>query len=542
MKHISSFLLLLALTLSLTACKSQHSVSSVSRSVIVVDSHYDSIPNVDAVKFLSSYKAKVDSIMSPVVGHSAKVMIAERPESPLSNLLSDILVCAGNKYGERPDFGIYNIGGMRASLPQGEVTFGHILEVAPFENKICFFTMQGSDVMGLFREIAALKGEGVSHSVKLKVSAEGKLLSASINDIPVDESKTYRVASIDYLAEGNDHMPSFKRHTDLNSPKGSENDMRNIISSYFREKEQQGIIVDSDVEGRIDILGMMSVAETNSGDRATSRPSPLLADITHANNTLVILHTNDTHSTIEPVSKFTKDKRVADRGGFVRRAAVVEEQRSLSPDLLLFDSGDFSQGSTYYTLFKGDVEVGLMNIMRYDAATLGNHEFDFGLDNLARLARLATFPIVCTNCDFSGTPAEGLIKPYAIVRRHGMKIGVIGLCPKIDGLIMRENHEGVTYLDPIESARTTAKMLKQKEKCDLVVCLSHLGWKLAPDMDDNQLIPSITDIDIVLGGHSHTYFKQLEYVNDADGKPVAVNQNGKHGAFVGRLEMELKAK
>lgn len=221
---------------------------------------------------------------------------------------------------------------------------------------------------------------------------------------------------------------------------------------------------------------------------------------------------------------------------------VVEEQRSLSPDLLLFDSGDFSQGSTYYTLFKGDVEVGLMNIMRYDAATLGNHEFDFGLDNLARLARLATFPIVCTNCDFSGTPAEGLIKPYAIVRRHGMKIGVIGLCPKIDGLIMRENHEGVTYLDPIESARTTAKMLKQKEKCDLVVCLSHLGWKLAPDMDDNQLIPSITDIDIVLGGHSHTYFKQLEYVNDADGKPVAVNQNGKHGAFVGRLEIELKAK
>ena len=264
-----------------------------------------------------------------------------------------------------------------------------------------------------------------------------------------------------------------------------------------------------------------------------------LAVSLYAQKQLVILHTNDTHSAIMPVGKYESNADVSCRGGFVRRAAVINEERKRNPELLLFDSGDFSQGSTYYTLFKGQVEIGLMNIMGYDAATLGNHEFDFGLENMAKVAKAAKFPIVCSNCDFTGTCVEGLIKPYTVIERGGLKIGVMGLAPVVDGLVMKENIEGVKYIDAVEAANKTAKLLKDELDCDVVICLSHLGWSLAPSMDDQQLIAQTRGIDIVLGGHSHTFFTELERVDNLDGKPVPVNQNGNLGAFVGRLEVSL---
>ena len=264
-----------------------------------------------------------------------------------------------------------------------------------------------------------------------------------------------------------------------------------------------------------------------------------LAVSLYAQKQLVILHTNDTHSAIMPVGKYESNAGVSCRGGFVRRAAVINEERKRNPELLLFDSGDFSQGSTYYTLFKGQVEIGLMNIMGYDAATLGNHEFDFGLENMAKVAKAANFPIVCSNCDFTGTCVEGLIKPYTVIERGGLKIGVMGLAPVVDGLVMKENIEGVKYIDAVEAANKTAKLLKDELDCDVVICLSHLGWSLAPSMDDQQLISQTHGIDIVLGGHSHTFFTELERVDNLDGKPVPVNQNGNLGAFVGRLEVSL---
>lgn len=255
---------------------------------------------------------------------------------------------------------------------------------------------------------------------------------------------------------------------------------------------------------------------------------------------LVILHTNDTHSTILPVSNQLPDTVKAGRGGFLRRIAMLKEERQKNPDLLLFDSGDFSQGSAYYTMFKGDVEVGLMNMMGYDAATIGNHEFDFGLDNMARIFRMATFPIVCTNYDFTGTPCEGLVKPYVILKRNGVKIGVFALAPKMEGLVSAKNCVGVKYLDPGQVALETATMLKKQLKCDVVVCISHLGWQSNRDQDDLYMIPRSRYIDVVLGGHTHTYMQQLEYVNDLDGRPVPVDQNGKHAAFVGKLVLNLK--
>lgn len=254
---------------------------------------------------------------------------------------------------------------------------------------------------------------------------------------------------------------------------------------------------------------------------------------------VVILHTNDSHSCIMPLNPNLADTLIAGRGGYLRRAALVDEERSRHPSLLLLDSGDFSQGSPYYTLFRGDVEVGLMNIMGYDAATIGNHEFDFGLDNMARLFSMARFPIVCCNYDFTGTPVEGLVKDYVVVERDGLRIGIFGVAPQLEGLVFAKSCEGVVYRDPIEATRSTVARLRGEERCDMVVCLSHLGWDIA-GVDDTELIPAVEGIDIVLGGHSHTYLEQLEYVTDAAGRSVPVDQNGKHAVFVGKIVVDLE--
>lgn len=253
---------------------------------------------------------------------------------------------------------------------------------------------------------------------------------------------------------------------------------------------------------------------------------------------LVILHTNDTHSCIYPLNKHLADTLLAGRGGFIRRAVMVGEERKEHPNLLLLDSGDFSQGSPYYTLYKGDVEVGLMNLMRYDAATIGNHEFDFGVENMARLFKKADFPVVCANYDFTGTALEGIVKPYVVLKRDGLRIGVFGLSPELDGLVLAESCAGVKYNDPVKAANDVAKILKEKEKCDIVICLSHLGWKLA-GLDDIELMSQLRNVDIVLGGHSHTYFTDMEYVKDLDGREIPNDQNGKHGIYVGKIVVDF---
>jgi len=242
-----------------------------------------------------------------------------------------------------------------------------------------------------------------------------------------------------------------------------------------------------------------------------------------------------------PLNPNIDNKDLAGRGGFLRRINMLKEQRALYPDLLLIDSGDFSQGSGYYTLFKGEVEVGLMNQMGYDVATIGNHEFDFGMDNMARIFRMANFPIVCSNYDCTGTVLEGLVKPYIIVERKGLKIGLFALAPPLKGLVFDGNCKGITYLDPAETGQKYIDLLRKQEKCDLVICVSHLGWKESEYTDEKFL--SLTEgCDLVLGGHTHTYMPTLEYAPDKSGKKIPVDQNGKHGAFIGKLVLNLEKK
>lgn len=260
-----------------------------------------------------------------------------------------------------------------------------------------------------------------------------------------------------------------------------------------------------------------------------------------AQKEIVILHTNDTHSCVSPLNPNLADTMIAGRGGFVRRAEMIRRQRKEHPRMLLLDSGDFSQGSPYYNIYKGEVEVGLMNIMGYDAATIGNHEFDYGLENMARLFRMAKFPIVCANYDFTGTPVEGLVKPYVIIKRDGIRIGIFGLAPEMEGLVFAENCKGVKYNDPVKTGNETARLLKEDMKCDVVICLSHLGWDIK-GTDDTEMMRATRNIDLVLGGHSHTYFETLRYEKNLDGTPVPNDQNGKHGVFVGKLKLCFKEK
>ena len=251
---------------------------------------------------------------------------------------------------------------------------------------------------------------------------------------------------------------------------------------------------------------------------------------------LVVLHTNDTHSCVMPINPNLADTAMANRGGYLRRVAMIKQERKANPDLLLFDSGDFSQGSPYYSLFKGDVEVGLMNEMKYDAATIGNHEFDFGIDNMVRIFKMAKFPIVCSNYDFTGTELASIVKPYVVLKRKGLKIGVFGLGPELAGLVTEANYGPIKFLDPIAKAKEMTEILK--EKCDVIICISHLGWKI-DGIDDSEVAPATRDIDLILGGHSHTYFKQLEYLNNLDGKPVPVDQNGKSAIWVGKMTLDI---
>lgn len=272
----------------------------------------------------------------------------------------------------------------------------------------------------------------------------------------------------------------------------------------------------------------MQPAEAQAKGEKTSKPV----------KQLVVLHTNDTHSCVMPINPNLADTAMANRGGYLRRVAMIQEERKVHPDLLLFDSGDFSQGSPYYSLFKGDVEVGLMNEMKYDAATIGNHEFDFGIDNMVRLFKMAKFPIVCANYDFTGTELADIVKPYVILHRQGLKIGVFGICPELKGLVSTANYGCIKYEDPIQKANETAEILKKKEKCDVIICLSHLGWDI-DGIDDTELIPATRYIDLVLGGHSHTYFKQLQYLNNLDGQPVGDDQNGKSAIYVGKMTLDI---
>lgn len=249
--NIRHSLILALLAVSLSGYSQRYTVTGITCSRLLVDNRYDKHPNAEAAAFMEPYKAQVDSVMSPVVGTIDHYMEVHQPESDLSNLLADILVWGGHAYNEKPDVGIYNMGGIRAAFSKGDVTYGDVLDVAPFENKICFLTLSGEKLLQLFGEIAAMGGQGVSHGVELVISSDHKLLSARLHGKTIDPKATYRISTIDYLAHGNDGFNAFKDKTDFVSPQDADSNARAVIERYFRAYAADGKAVNSQVEGRI---------------------------------------------------------------------------------------------------------------------------------------------------------------------------------------------------------------------------------------------------------------------------------------------------
>ena len=253
---------------------------------------------------------------------------------------------------------------------------------------------------------------------------------------------------------------------------------------------------------------------------------------------LTILHTNDTHSNIDPFP--LNHAKYPGMGGVAKRAALIEKIRSEEEHVILVDSGDIFQGTPYFNKYRGVLEMKLMTAMKYEVGTMGNHDFDIGLDGFKNAQRFANFPFVCSNYDFRNTTLENQTLPYHIIRRGGVKIGFFGIGVNLDGLSPSSCWKGMYYIDPIEQANSMAQLLRDLG-CDLVVCLSHLGFEYSStQVSDKVLAAQTSNIHLILGGHTHTFMEKPLIVENADKKPVLINQTGWAGLFLGRIDIDFR--
>lgn len=252
---------------------------------------------------------------------------------------------------------------------------------------------------------------------------------------------------------------------------------------------------------------------------------------------LTILHTNDQHSRIEPFdSSYTKNPN---QGGFARRATLIQKIRQQESNLLLLDSGDIFQGTPYFNFFGGELEFKLMSMMQYDASTMGNHDFDNGLDGFLKVLPNAKFPFICSNYDFKNTILDGKTQPYKVFNKNGIRVGIFGLGVELKGLVGKKSYGETEYLNPIEIAQHYADFLRKEKQCDLVICLSHLGYDYEEEpqrMSDKHLAAKTSGIDLILGGHTHTFLDKPQNFMNKDQKNVIVNQVGWAGLLLGRLD------
>ncbi|MDO4229313.1 MAG: metallophosphatase [Capnocytophaga sp.] len=251
---------------------------------------------------------------------------------------------------------------------------------------------------------------------------------------------------------------------------------------------------------------------------------------------ITVLHTNDTHSHIDPMP--LNDPRNPNKGGVARRAFLIEQIRKENPNTLLFDAGDIFQGTPYFNFYGGELEFKLMSMLKYDAATLGNHDFDNGIDGLYAQLPHAKFDFLTANYDFKNTIMNGHTKPYKIYIIDGIRIGVFGLGIKLEGLVNKVAYKETIYLDPLEIAQDMERKLRNEEKCDLIICLSHLGYKYENDtiISDLKIAEQISDIDLIIGGHTHTFLSKPTLVTNKKGNITLVNQVGCYGINLGRID------
>lgn len=252
---------------------------------------------------------------------------------------------------------------------------------------------------------------------------------------------------------------------------------------------------------------------------------------------LTVLHTNDVHSYIDPFP--ANHPKNPNLGGVARRAALIESIRKENPNVLLLDAGDIFQGTPYFNYYGGELEFKLMSMMKYDLATIGNHDFDNGIEGLYAQLPHANFEFVSANYDFKNTVMHGHVKPYKVLDKDGIKVGVFGLGVGLDGLVDKKNYKETVYNDPLAVAQDMARILKHEKKCDLVICLSHIGYKYKDEPEkicDTKLATLTKDIDLIIGGHTHTFLDKPTVLKNVEGKDVLVNQVGCYGINLGRID------
>ena len=252
---------------------------------------------------------------------------------------------------------------------------------------------------------------------------------------------------------------------------------------------------------------------------------------------LTILHTNDVHSYIDPFP--ANHPRNPNMGGVARRAALIDSIRIENPNVLLLDAGDIFQGTPYFNYYGGELEFKLMSMMKYDASAIGNHDFDNGVEGLYAQLPHAKFDFISANYDFKNTIMDGHVKPYKIFYKNGIKVGVFGLGVELAGLVDKKNYKETVYLDPVDVSLDMARILKQEHKCDLVVCLSHIGYQYRDDptrISDLKLATLTKDIDLIIGGHTHTFLDKPTILKNLEGNEVLINQVGCYGINLGRID------
>lgn len=255
---------------------------------------------------------------------------------------------------------------------------------------------------------------------------------------------------------------------------------------------------------------------------------------------LTVLHTNDVHSYIDPFP--ANHPKNPNMGGVARRAALIESIRKENPNVLLLDAGDIFQGTPYFNYFGGELEFKLMSMMNYDLSTMGNHDFDNGIEGFYAQLPNAKFGFVSANYDFKNTVLNGLVHPYKIFDKNGIKVGVFGLGVELEGLVDPRNYKETKYLDPVGVSQDMARILKHEQQCDLVICLSHIGYQYKNEPDricDMTLAAKTKDIDLIIGGHTHTFLDKPSVVKNSVGNDVLVNQVGCYGVNLGRIDFYL---
>ncbi|MFL1894277.1 bifunctional metallophosphatase/5'-nucleotidase [Aquimarina sp. 2-A2] len=250
---------------------------------------------------------------------------------------------------------------------------------------------------------------------------------------------------------------------------------------------------------------------------------------------ITILHTNDVHSQIDPLPD--NHYKYPGLGGFARRASLIDQVRKENPNTLLLDAGDIFQGTPYFNFYGGELEFKLMSKLKYDVATIGNHDFDNGISGLLAQMPHATFDFVLANYDFAKTDLSEFVKPYRIIEKEGIKIGIFGLGVELEGLVSKKLYKETRYLDPIEISQDIVSVLKHEQGCDLIICLSHLGYSYKSDkVSDLVLAKATQNIDLIIGGHTHTVLPTPVQIRNAAGQAVLINQCGKSGVYMGQID------